>query len=394
MTKIESFRIEIPQAVIDDLNHRLAHTRWTADFSNDDWAYGANAGYVEELVHYWRDRYDWRAREAAMNQLPHFRTQIDGLPIHFVHVRGARSPGGPEPLPLLLSHGWPWTFWDFHKLIGPLTDPVAHGGDPDDAFDLVIPSLPGFGFSTPLTVPGVNWWKTADLWVTLMRRLGYARFGAHGGDVGAFISAQLGHKYADGLLGVHLTTPGPLTFMTGGGWDEADYGPGDEHHLPRMRQVRANEIGHFVIQSTKPQNLAVAFADSPAGLLAWLVDKRRAWSDCHGDLENRFSRDDLLDNAMLYWVTESYHTSARYYYEGAHEPWQPSHARSPVVEAPTGIAVFPAELTFAPRLAAERYYNLKRWMEMPAGGHFAAMEEPGLLIDDLRALFRAQRPFD
>lgn len=387
MTAIEPFRIAIPQAVLDDLRERIGRTRWTDDFANDDWVYGANTGYIRELAEYWRGDYDWRAREAEMNRLPQFRTEIDGLPIHFVHVRGK----GPRPRPILLNHGWPWTFWDFHKVIGPLTDPAAHGGDPADAFDVVVPSLPGFGFSTPLRVPGINWWRTADLWITLMDRLGYARFGAHGGDVGAFISAQLGHKYPDRMLGVHLTTPGPLTFMTGGGWSEADYGPGEARHAARMRNVRGTEIGHFVVQSTKPQNLAVGFADSPAGLLAWLVDKRRNWGDCHGDIESRFSKDDLLDTVTLYWVTGSYHTSARYYYEGAHHPWQPSHDRSPVVEAPTAIAVFPAELTFAPRSAAESYYNLRRWTEMSAGGHFAPMEEHLSLTEDIRAFFRTLR---
>ncbi|MCB2076307.1 MAG: epoxide hydrolase [Novosphingobium sp.] len=385
MSAIEPFRIAVPQTVIDDLHDRLARTRWTGDFANDDWAYGANTSYIRELAEYWRTGYDWRAREAEMNALAHFRTMIDDIPIHFVHVRGK----GPAPKPILLSHGWPWTFRDFGKVIGPLTDPAAYGGDAADAFDVVVPSLPGFAFSTPLTVPGINWWKTADMWVRLMERLGYARFGAHGGDVGAFISAQLGHKYAERISGVHLTTPGKLTFMTGGGWEADEYTAADSQHLARMGQVRASEMGHFVVQSTKPQNLAVAFADSPAGLLAWLVDKRRNWGDCAGDVESRFSKDDLLDNAMLYWATNSYHTSARYYYEGAHQPWQPSHERSPVVEAPTGIAVFPAELTFAPREAAGKYYNLQRWTEMPAGGHFAAMEEPSLLVDDLRAFFRA-----
>lgn len=387
MNPIHPFRIAIPQTVLGDLAERLARTRWTDDFANDDWAYGANAGYIRELVQHWQNRYDWRAREEAMNALPHFRTEIDGLPIHFVHVRGK----GPAPAPILLNHGWPWTFWDFRKIVSALADPAAHGGDPRDAFDLVIPSLPGFGFSTPLAKPGINWWKTADLWVQLMDQLGYPRFGAHGGDVGAFISAQLGHKHADRMTGIHLTTPGKLTFMTGGGWDEAEYGQQEARHLARRQQVRASETGHFVVQATKPQNLAVAFADSPAGLLAWLVDKRRNWGDCHGDIESRFSKDDLLDNAMLYWATGSYHTSARYYYEGAHLPWQPSHERTPVVEAPTAIAVFPAELTFAPRDAAARYYNLHRWTEMPAGGHFAAMEEPDLLVEDLRAFFRPMR---
>jgi pimeloyl-ACP methyl ester carboxylesterase len=297
---------------------------------------------------------------------------------------------GPDPAPLLLCHGWPWTYWDFRKVIEPLTDPAAFGGDPRDAFNVVVPSLPGFAFSTPLRQTGINWWKTADMLVRLMERLGYPRFGAHGGDVGAFIAAQLGHKHAERITGVHLTTPGPLTFMTGGGWDEIEYAGMEPELLQRMAQTRSNEIGHFVMQATKPQNLAVAFADSPAGLLAWLVDKRRNWGDCRGDVENRFSKDDLLDNAMLYWATSSYHTSARYYYEGAHVPWRPSHDRMPVVEAPTAIAVFPAELTFAHRAAAERYYNLKHWTRMPAGGHFAAMEEPELLVEDLRGFFNGR----
>ena len=387
MSAVKPFRIAVPQAVLDDLHERLARTRWTGDFGNDDWAYGASLAYVRDLAGYWRSGYDWRAREAAMNRLPQFRTEIDGLPIHFVHARGK----GPSPTPLLLSHGWPWTFWDFRKLVGPLTDPEAHGGDPADAFDVIVPSLPGYGFSTPLTVTGINWWKTAGLWLQLMTRLGYPRFGVHGGDVGAFISAQLGHTHADRICGVHLTTPGMLTFMTGGGWNDADYAPDEADRVARMHHVRATEMGHFVVQSSKPQNLAVAFGDSPAGLLAWLVDKRRNWSDCGGDVESRFSRDDLLDNAMLYWATDSYHTSARYYYEGAHHPWQPSHGRMPVVEAPTAIAIFPAELTFAPRQAAERYYDLRRWTVMPSGGHFAAMEEPELLVEDLRGFFRDLR---
>jgi pimeloyl-ACP methyl ester carboxylesterase len=385
MSVIEPFTIDVPQAVLEDLGERLARTRWTGDFANEDWGYGANAGYIRDLAAYWRDGYDWRAREARMNRLAQFRTAIDGVDIHFVHVRGK----GPRRTPILLSHGWPWTFWDFHKVIGPLTDPAAYGGDPADAFDVVAPSLPGFGFSTPLSTPGINWWKTAELWVGLMDRLGYARFGAHGGDVGAFISAQLGHKHADRIIGVHLTTPGKLTFMTGGsGWDEAEYALEEAGYLTRMRQVRATETGHLVVQSTKPQSLAVAFADSPAGLLAWLVDKRRNWGDCHGDVESRFSKDDLLDSAMIYWSTNSYHTSARYYYEGRRHSWRPSHNRSPVVEAPTAIAVFPAELTFAPRQSAGRYYDLRRWSVMPSGGHFAAMEEPALLVDDIRGFFR------
>lgn len=377
--------------MLDDLQQRLSVARWSDDFANDDWRYGTDTRYLRELAAYWRDGYDWRAREGLMNGFAHFRTELQGLPIHFIHERGRRDSSGPAPVPLILNHGWPWSFWDFRKVIGPLTDPAAHGGDPADAFDVIVPSLPGFGFSTPLRQPGINWWKTADLWVELMDRLGYARFASSGGDVGAFITAQLGHKYADRMIGVHLHTPGTLEFMSGRGWDEADYAPEETRFLERMQHIRASESAHFVVQSTKPQTLAIGLNDSPVGLLAWLVDKRRNWSDCGGEVERRFSKDELLDTVMLYWATQSFHTSARYYYEGAHLPWQPSHDRMPVVEAPTALAIFPAELTFAPRKAAERYYNLKRWTEMPAGGHFAAAEEPELLVDDLRAFFRELR---
>ena len=384
---MEHFIIDVPQTVLDDLHHRLGATRWADDFANDDWRYGANTDYIRALADYWRSTYDWRARERQMNGFAHFRTEIQGIPIHFIHERGR----GPAPVPLLLNHGWPWTFWDYHKVLGPLTDPAAYGGNPRDAFDVVVPSLPGFGFSTPLRVPGMNWWKTADLWVELMERLGYPRFAAGGGDVGSFIAAQLGHKYAARMIGVHLHTPGTLEFMAGVGWDEADYAPEEARFLARMRRIRGSESGHFVIQSTKPQTLAFGLNDSPVGLLAWLIDKRRNWSDCGGDVERRFSKDELLDTVMLYWITQSYHTSARYYYEGAHVPWAPSHDRMPVVEAPTALAIFPAELTFAPRKAAARYYNLERWTEMPAGGHFAPAEEPGLFVDDIRAFFRDKR---
>ena len=386
-TGMERFHIDIPQTVLDDLDRRLDATRWTDDFANSDWRYGANVAYIRELAQYWRHHYDWRARERLMNDFCHLRTELQGVPIHFIHERGK----GPSPTPIILIHGWPWTFWDYAKVIGPLTDPAAFGGDPADSFDVIIPSLPGFGFSTPLRKPGINWWKTADLWVELMDRLGYGRFASSGGDVGSFIAAQLGHKYADRMIGIHVHTPGTLEFMAGVGWDEADFAPGEMHRVERMRMIRASESGHFAIQATKPQSLAIGLNDSPAGLLAWIVDKRRSWSDCGGEIERRFSKDELIDTVMLYWATQSYHSSARYYYEGAHVPWQPSHDRKPVVEAPTALAVFPSELTFAPRKAAERYYNLQRWTEMPSGGHFAPAEEPVLFVQDLRAFFHNKK---
>jgi pimeloyl-ACP methyl ester carboxylesterase len=384
---VDRFVIDVPDAVLGDLHRRLDAARWADDFANEDWRYGANTQYIRELAAYWRGEYKWPARQRQMNAFAHFRTDLQGIPIHFIHERGQ----GPAPVPLLLIHGWPWSFWDYRKVIGPLSDPGSYGGDPRDAFDVIVPSLPGFAFATPLRVPQVNWWKTADLFVELLGRLGYPRFAAAGGDVGSFIAAQLGHKYAERMIGIHLHTPGTLEFMTGGGWDEADYAPEEAPFLNRMHRIRASESGHFVIQSTKPQTLAIGLNDSPAGLLAWIVDKRRNWSDCDGEVEHRFSKDDLLDTVMLYWVTQSFHTSARYYYEGAHVPWQPAHGGMPMVEAPTALAIFPAELTFPPRKAAERYYNLQRWTEMPAGGHFAPFEEPELFTADLRAFFRDKR---
>lgn len=384
---MEPFTIAVADEVLADLDRRLAATRWTEDFANDDWRYGANVAYFKSLLAYWRDGYDWRARERAMNALPQFTTDVDGVRIHFVHQKGK----GPNPIPLILSHGWPWTFWDYRKVIGPLSDPAAYGGDPADAFDVVVPSLPGYGFSTPLRTPGINFWKTADLWVSLMDQLGYGRFAAQGGDWGSFISAQLGHKHAERMIGVHIHTPSFLDFLTTGRFDKDDFTPEERPKLHWMAAFAQEETGYMALQRTKPMTPAIGLNDSPAGLLAWLVEKRRKWSDCDGEVERRFDKDELIDLAMIYWVTESYGTSARFYYEGAHDPWKPSHDRMPVVEAPTAIAVMPHELTHPPRKWAERYYNLQRWTELPAGGHFAAAEEPEAIVADLRAFFRDKR---
>jgi pimeloyl-ACP methyl ester carboxylesterase len=384
---LERFTIETPVATLDDLRERLERTRWAGEFANDDWRYGTNGAYLRELVGYWQDGYDWRAREVEMNRFAHWRTVINGVPVHFIREAGK----GPAPMPILLNHGWPWTFWDFRKVILPLADPAAFGGDPADAFDVIV-SLPGFGFSTPLTVPGINFSTTADLWVKLMtERLGYARFASHGGDWGAFVSTQLGHKYADRLIGIHLELLAPLDTFAGGKPGSQDYAEDEQDWLKRNRAFAASEMGYFELQRTKPQTIAWALDDSPVGLLAWIVEKRRRWSDCSGDVERRFSKDDLLDTVMLYWVTRSFGTSARYYYEAAHVPWTPAHGRSPRVEAPTAVAIFPHEVMRLPRRWAERHHNLQRWTLMSAGGHFGPMEEPAALIDDIRAFFRTLR---
>lgn len=384
----EPFKVDVPDAAIADLRDRLQRTRLAPEFANGDWAYGTNGSYLKELLAYWETDYDWRQHEAAINGFANYKTTIDDIPIHFIYEKGK----GPNPTPLILSHGWPWTFWDWHKLIGPLTDPAAHGGDPADSFDVVVPSLPGFGFSTPLTTPGINSWRTADLWVTLMRDvLGYDKFAAGGGDWGAILTAQLGHKYAKHMIGVYVHLMAPLDIFNGALPEEHEYSAEEAGWYERNLNFFAKESGYSAIQATKPQTLAFALNDSPAGLCSWILEKRRTWSDCGGDVERRFSKDDLLTTMSIYWFTQTYGTSARYYYECVHNPWKPAHDRIPVVEAPTGIGVFLEEVILFPRQWAERYYNLQHWTKMQSGGHFAPMEEPQALIEDLRKFYRPLR---
>ena len=385
---VTPFTVNVPDAELADLRERLRRTRLAPEFANDDWRYGANGDYLRELLRYWESGYDWRQHERAINSVPNFKTSIDGVPIHFIHQKGK----GPQPIPLILSHGWPWTFWDWHKVIGPLSDPAAHGGDAADAFDVVIPSLPGYGYSSPLTTTGINFWRTADLWVTLMRDvLGYDKFAAGGGDWGAILTAQLGHRYARHLIGIYLHLMVPLDVFNAPFPGAEVFAPEEMALHERNQNFFARETGYSALQATKPQTLAIALNDSPAGLAAWIVEKRRTWSDCGGDVERRFSKDDLLTTLSIYWHTQTFGTSARYYYECVNNPWRPAHTRSPVVEAPTGIGVFPDEVVLLPRSWAERYYNLKHWTEMKSGGHFAPMEEPQALVEDIRKFYRGLR---
>jgi pimeloyl-ACP methyl ester carboxylesterase len=384
----ESFKVHIPDEVLEDLCERLKRTRWPRDFANGDWRYGTNLEYLRELVDYWINKFDWRSIEGKINSFANYKTEIDGVPIHFIHEKGK----GPNPIPLIVTHGWPWTFWDINKVIGPLADPAAHGGDARDSFDVVVPSLPGYGFSTPLTKPGINYWRTADLWVTLMQDvLGYKKFAAQGGDWGSIITHQLGHKHADKLIGVHMNMAIDLDLWGAKFPAASEYGPDEQGWYERSLRFFTDGSGYSAIQTTRPQTLAYAMNDSPAGLCAWILEKRCAWSDCDGDVEKRFTKDELLATMTLYWATESYGTSARFYYEAVHEPWKPSHNRRPVIEAPTAIAVFPKEVVLMPHKWAEGYYNLKRWTRFPRGGHFAHMEEPQALVDDIRTFFRTLR---
>jgi len=387
-SRAEAFRIAIPDDSLEDLRSRLLRWRRAADFANADWRYGMQGDYLEALVDCWLHRYDWRAHETRMNAFDHFRVAIDGIPIHFMHVRGR----GPAPIPLVLTHGWPWTFWDFEKVLRPLSDPAAFGGDPADAFDLVVPSLPGFGFSSPLRTPGVGVARTAELWDTLMRSvLGYERYAAQGGDWGALVTAAVGHLAPDHLIGVHESMGGFLGLDYAAiPWEEC--APEERDWPERMARKATVISSHMAVHTTDPQTLAFALEDSPVGLAAWIVERRRSWSDCGGDVERRFSKDDLLTTVSLYWHTRTIGTSMRFYWEsmgGAR--WKPVREVSPAVPVPSGFAVFLEDNILVPRKTAERHANVKRWTVMPRGGHFAPAEEPGLLVDDIRSFFRGLR---
>lgn len=384
----ERIRIEFGAAAVADLRDRLARTRWPGDFGNDDWRYGANEAWMRATLDYWRDGFDFAGLEAAVNRYEHYRVVIDDVPIHYLHVRGT----GPAPMPLVLTHGWPWTFWDFQHVLGPLTDPAAHGGDPADAFDLIVPALPGYPFSGPLTTTGINVRATAARWVTLVQDvLGYGRFGVHGGDWGASVTAQLAHEYADRLVGAHLSLPVLLSVSYYSGLGPEMYGPDEQGWYEKMQRRMATANAHVAVHTADPQTVAYGLNDSPAGLAAWILERRRLWSDHDGDVFDAISRDDLLAGLSLYWFGGSIGTSMRYYWEQWKNPVRIMHERSPELEAPTGIAVFPNDLIFVPRAVAERHTNLHRWTVMPRGGHFAAAEEPDLLVDDLRAFFRPLR---
>ena len=380
----EQFAIRISDAVLADLARRLDTTRWPDELENAGWEYGSNLAYMRSLAEYWRHIYDWRREEAILNQLPQLRLAIDGFHIHFVHVRGK----GPAPLPLIVTHGWPGSFVEMLKLIPLLTDPTAHGGSAEDAFDVIVPSLPGYGFSDRPGERGMDPKKIATLWVRLMEELGYKRFGAQGGDWGSIISIALGLDHAKRMIGIHLNYIAGR-FLLGGTMNAQ---PDDEIASAYLEQLRGwwdAEGGYSHEQTTKPQTLGYGLNDSPVGLAAWIIEKFRTWSDCAGDVESVFTRDQLLTNIMLYWVTQTAPSSARLYYESRQRPL--SLSRSNRVEPPVAVAVFPKEIAMPPRALAERGLNIARWTEMPKGGHFAAMEQPELLAKDLREFFRPLR---
>jgi pimeloyl-ACP methyl ester carboxylesterase len=380
---ISAFRIEVPDAVLSDLKQRLARARFPDELEDAGWRYGTNEAYLKELVAYWRDRFDWRQQERRLNQFEQFTTNIDGLNIHFIHRRSKER----NALPLLITHGWPGSFVEFAKIIGPLTDPVRYGGRAEDAFDVIAPSVPGYGFSDRPKRSGYNAKAMAELFVKLMARLGYTRYGLQGGDIGAGISTEVALLDARHVAAMHLNlcnAPPP------GGDSNAGVPPEELAKLRERQEFFSDEErGYSHIQGTKPQTLGYALNDSPVGLAAWIIEKFRTWCDCGGNIESRFSKDELLTNITLYWVTQTPTSAARFYYEGRHTAG-PSRANLRV-EVPTGCAVFPKEVLYSPRKWLETRYNLRQFTVMPQGGHFAALEQPELLVNDVRALFRDLR---
>ena len=378
-SEIHPFTVDIPQAQIDDLRARLGNTRWPDELPDVGWFYGVPTSYLRGLARYWSDDFDWRAQEARINELPQFVTEVDGQQVHFLHVRSPEA----DALPLVVVHGWPGSFVEFLDLAGPLTDPAAHGGDPADAFHLVIPSLPGFGFSGPTRQAG-DTERYPQVVAELMARLDYDRYGTQGGDVGAWVGPDVGRLVPDRVVGVHVNAL--LAFPAWDGSDDGqDWTEVEQARLAHIERWNAEEAGYLQIQSTRPQTLAFGLTDSPAGQLAWIVEKFRAWTDPAKELpEDAVDRDQLLTNVSLYWFTATAGPSARLYRESGH--WGDERKPSGV---PTGVAVFPADVTI--RRLAEREHDIVHWSEFDRGGHFAAMEAPDLLIDDVRAFFRTLR---
>jgi pimeloyl-ACP methyl ester carboxylesterase len=373
----ERFTIDISDAVLDDLRERLTRARLPDQIAGTGWEYGIPIDYLRALVDYWLDAYDWRAQEAHLNTFDHYRTRIDGQSIHFVH---ARSPNA-DAMPLLLTHGWPGSIVEFLAVIPMLADPESHGGRATDAFHVVAPSLPGYGFSEPTVTPGWNTARIARAFAGLMAGLGYSRYGAQGGDWGAQVATRIGAFDPEHCAAIHVNMP-----IADPPAEQIPLSDDDKAGLAALSSFSREESGYALEQSTKPQTLGAALNDSPAGLLAWIVEKFRAWSDCDGDPETVFTRDQLITNVMTYWVTGTITSSTRLYWEHRH-----GDEVSPVVTVPTGVARYPKEVLRFPRPWVERRYNVTHWADMPRGGHFAAMEQPALFVDDLRAFFRTVR---
>lgn len=375
--EITPFRVTISQAAVADLRDRLRRTRWPERETVADWSQGTPLGYARELCGHWLERYDFAAAEARIMRFPQFTTTIDGLVIHFVHVRSPRE----DAVPLLLTHGWPGSVTEFWKVIEPLTDPEQSGGSADDAFHVVCPSLPGFGFSGKPSRPGWNTKRIADAWDQLMGRLGYARYGAQGGDWGSRVTADLGRRHPERVTGIHLN----FVFAFPGPDETGDLTAREQAALAALDYHRSQGSGYAALQSTRPQSIGYGLVDSPAALAAWIAEKFWAWSDCDSDPDSVFTRDEMLDNIMMYWLPATGASAARLYWESFTRDLAP-------VPVPAGCSIFPKEI-YRPsrRWAQPQFPDLRYWNEPDKGGHFAALEQPAIFVDEVRAAFRLFR---
>jgi pimeloyl-ACP methyl ester carboxylesterase len=374
---IQPFEVHVPDTILHDLEQRLAFTRWPDEIPNSGWNYSTNLGYLKELIDYWRHKFKWREQEVKLNKFDQFKAQVDGVNIHFIHMRGK----GANPIPIILTHGWPDSFYRFYKVIPMLTDPEKFGGKAEDSFDVIVPSLPGFGFSDRKAMTDG---AIAELWAKLMIEiLGYKKFTAAGGDLGSGVTKSLALKHADVVAAIHLTDVGYPT----GQEDFSSMSEAEQQFASFIHHWLFTEGAYIMIHATKPQTLGYGLNDSPVGLASWLVEKFYAWSDCKGDIEKRFTKDELLTNIMIYWITETSNSSIRMYLENTRATYaQPPPAKLVRSLVPAAVAWFPADAQL-PREWAERNVNLKRWTKMPRGGHFAALEEPELFVSDLREFF-------
>jgi microsomal epoxide hydrolase len=379
---MQKFRIEIPDAELADLRERLARMRWPSAAPHEPWRQGTDLAYLRELAGYWRDHYDWRRHEASLNGFAQYLIDVDGQRLHFIHER---SPH-PHAIPLLIVHGWPGSVYEFHKILPRLTQPEKFGGDPRDAFHVIAPSLPGYGWSAPPDAARGTPRAIGKLFAQLMEALGYQRYALQGGDWGSVITSWLAFDHPGPVVGLHLNMAGLRPYT---GKESAALNPEEQAYLQRAREMRKERFAYQEIQATRPQSLGYGLTDSPVGLAGWIVEKFRDWSDCGGDVERRFSKDELLTNIMIYWWTGSMASSVRLYWEHRRAEQGPGPGRK--VTVPTAYADFPAEMIRPPRSWLERVYTLEHFRELPRGGHFAALEEPDLLAQDVREFFRTRR---
>ncbi len=377
------FTVTLPESRLTMLRERLQQALWPPIIGNDDWQYGVPVQWLQSMSEYWLEEWRWEDAAQQMNQWTNYQVEIDGVTLHYLHAP-AEVDNAP---PLILTHGWPWSFWDFKDVIGPLSQPSKHGGSAQDAFNVYVPSLPGFGFSTPLVRAGLGVVEIAQVWVKLMTDvLGHKRFAAHGGDWGALITAQLAHAHAEHLIGAHLG----LALIPGLNRAEitaADFAADEQWMAARAEEALPTITSHLAVHRLDPQTLAFALADSPIGTAAWIWERRRNWSDCEGDVERAFTREHLCTTAALFWCTEAITSSLRIYYEHFGGPWPLAHNRSPVLESPTAFAVFPKDVVHTPKKLLAQHCNLQRYSLMPRGGHFGAIEAPDLMVEDLRQFF-------